>query len=108
MSPADLAELGFDLVQDRRDGSRQYARRAHPYLAYWLVTYADGTAELSWELALGEYIQAKGLACSAQDTLSLFVFPSGEARGPLEADWIRGATERVEQQLGSIDLAHGT
>lgn len=108
MSEADLGGLGFDLVQERRDGSRQYARRAHPFLSYWLLAHPDGTCQLSWEYALGEHLNAKGLKVSAQDELSLFLFPAEEVRGPFEEGWVSEQVSRVERLLGSFDLARGT
>ena len=101
-------EAGFDLVGERRDGSRTWAKRVHPYLVYHLTTHANGVGELSWELALGEYFRAKGLTFSAQDELSLFVFPSTEIRGMVEGDWLQRSIELMEQHLAGIDLVRGT
>ena len=101
-------DAGFELVGQRRDGSRTWTKRPHRYLTYHLTTYPDGTGELSWELALGEYFVAKGLTFSAQDELSLFVFPASELRGPLEGDWLQRSVDLVEGQLRAIDLAQGT
>src|SRR5205823_881303 len=70
-----LAELGFDLVQRRRNGDLQYGKRSHPYLSWWVLTHSDGTAELSWEFELGAYLQMKGFHVSVQDELSLLIFP---------------------------------
>lgn len=103
-----LADLGFELVQERRNGDRQYSRRQHPYLAWWVLTHADGTAELSWEVELGAYLRAKGFAVSVQDELSLLVFPAAESRGPADAAWLEAEIERAERQLSSVDLLGGT
>ncbi len=108
MIEQDLTDLGFDLVQQRRDGTRTWSKRGHRYLVYWLTTHADQSAELSWELALGEYFVANGFAFSAQDELSLFVFPKQELVGRADGEWVRRSIEQVEDDLGSIDLARGT
>ena len=108
MSADPIAELGFELVQRRRDGSRQYGLRANPYLNFWLVVGADGTAQFSWEFALGEYLSQKDLSVSAQDALSLLLFPRTDATGPAEPDWIRERVDHVMALLGSVDLAAGT
>lgn len=101
-------DAGFELVGQRRDGSRTWIKRVHHYLTYHLTTFPNGTGELSWELALGEYFRAKGLTFSAQDELSLFVFPATELRGPLEGEWLQHSIEQVTGQLRAIDLARGT
>jgi len=103
-----LAELGFDLVQRRRGGELQYARRSHPYLSWWVIVRADGTAELQWEYELGAYLQMKGFHVSVQDELSLLIFPKQEATGPAEAEWLRSAIEQAERTIGSIDMLAGT
>ncbi len=103
-----VGDAGFSLVGERRDGSRTWAKRAHPYLTYHLTTYPNGMGELTWELALGEYFRAKGLTFSAQDELSLFVFPAQEIRGMVDEVWLDTAIGQVEGQLRAIDLARGT
>jgi len=103
-----LAELGFDLVQRRRGGELQYARRSHPYLSWWVLVRADGTAELQWEYELGAYLQMKGFHVSVQDELSLLIFPKQEAKGPAEDGWLRSAIEEAERTIGSIDMLAGT
>lgn len=103
----DVAELGFELVQERRGGARQYSRRSHPYLLWWLLAHPDETAELSWEFELGSYLKAKGLHISVQDELSLLVFPADEVRGPAKTAWLQGEIERAERVLASVDLLAG-
>lgn len=108
MIPLDdeLLDVGFELVADNR-GSRKYARRSHPYLQWWVIVTDDGTAELQWELALGEYLIAKGFHVSVQDELSLLLFPRAEARGPAEASWVADEIARTEEILASVDLRNG-
>lgn len=103
-----LADLGFELVQERRNGDRQYGKRSNPYLAWWVLVRTDGTADLSWEFELGEYARAKGFAASVQDELSLMLFPAREVRGPAEADWLRGELERAAGELEAVDFLRGT
>ena len=103
-----LAELGFDLVQRRRNGDLQYGRRSHPYLSWWVLTHPDGTAELSWEVELGAYLQMKGFHISVQDELSLLLFPRAESTGPASDEWLRSAIAEAERQIGSVDLLGGS
>jgi hypothetical protein len=104
---AHLADLGFELVQERRGGTKRFARRTNPYLHHWVLVHPDGTAELTWELELGAYLKAKGFHVSVQDELSLLLFPSGEARGPAEASWLDEHLAESDRALGSVDLAAG-
>lgn len=104
----ELEDLGFELVQTRKSGDRQFAKRSNPYLAWWVLLRSDGSAELSWELELGEYLRAKGFAVSVQDELSLSIFPSSEVRGQADGQWLRSEIERAAADLESVDLLRGT
>jgi hypothetical protein len=103
----ELAEMGFELVQQSRGGTLRFARRPHPFLQWWVLVHADGTAELTWEFELGAYLKAKGFAFSVQDELSLLLFPTGEARGPADARWVAEQIARAEFHLGGLDLVQG-
>ncbi len=103
-----LVEAGFELLDERRGGSRRFTRRSNPYLRWWVTTLPDATIELSWEFELGEYLKMKGLHVSVQDELSLLLFPSDEVRGPADAAWLQQQIDRAEQHLGSVDLLAGS
>ncbi len=102
-----IADLGFELLQDRR-GMQRFARRSNPYLQWWLTLHADGTGELTWEFELGAYLKAKGFAVSAQDELSLLAFPAFERRGPADSAWLRNEVDGAERLLASVDFATGS
>lgn len=102
----ELEEAGFELI-GTRGGVQRYVRRSHPYLTMWVVLHADGTAELQWELELGEYLLSKGFHVSVQDELSLLLFPRGEIRGPAETGWIADQIAQAEGRLASVNLATG-
>lgn len=104
----DLGELGFELLDERRGGTRRFTRKSNPFLKWWVMIHPDGTAELTWEFELGEYMKAKGLHVSVQDELSLLLFPSQEARGPADGAWLRAEIERSELHLRSVDLLTGS
>jgi hypothetical protein len=104
----ELAEMGFEFVQQSRGGTLRFARRSHPFLQWWVLAHPDGTAELTWEFELGAYLKAKGFAFSVQDELSLLLFPLGEARGPAEASWLSTEIDRAQAHLSSLDLTHGS
>lgn len=95
-------------MQQRRSGTRQYTRQSNPYLRWWVMAHADGTADLSWEFELGEYLKGKDLHISVQDELSLLLFPSQEVRGRAETGWLAAEIANAERKLGSVDLLGGT
>ena len=102
-----LAELGFELLQRNRDGSMRYALRSNPYLQWWVNTYPDGTADLTWEFEFGEYAKAKGFAVSVQDELSLMLFPKTDVRGPATSEWLEPEMTKIADHLASVDLVKG-
>lgn len=102
----DLTDAGFELIGSR-GGTHRYARRSHPYLTMWVVLHRDGTAELQWELELGEYLLSKGFHVSVQDELSLLLFPRGEIRGPADPAWIASQIQEAEARLRAVNLATG-
>lgn len=105
---SDLDELGFELFQRRKGGARQYTRKTNPFLRWWVNIHANGTADLTWEFELGEYLKAKGFHVSVQDELSLLLFPREEINGPASSEWLRGEIERAEGVLSSVDLLGGS
>jgi hypothetical protein len=104
----EIAEQGFVLLDERRGGTRRYTRKSNPFLKWWLMVHSDGTAELTWEFELGEYMKAKGLHVSVQDELSLLLFPKQESRGPADGAWLRAEIEGAERHLQSVDLLAGS
>ena len=102
----DLIDAGFELVGDR-SGTQRFARRSSPYLQWWVVVEPDGTAELQWELALGEYLRSKGFHVSVQDELSLLLFPRTEIRGPADSGFLADAIAGAEALLASVNLVTG-
>lgn len=102
----ELEDAGFELVGSR-GGAQRYTRRSHPYLTMWVVLHTDGTAEVQWELELGEYLLSKGFHVSVQDELSLLLFPRGEIRGPADAGWIADQIAEAEARLAAVNLATG-
>jgi hypothetical protein len=99
----ELEGLGFELVHSNR-GAQRFTAHGSRYLLLWVHTSPDGSAEFTWEFALGEYLKDKGFAVSVQDELSLMVFPRTDVRGPQEIAWITEQVAAAEAQLSSIDL----
>ena len=100
-----LARLGFRVAEERtaRD-ARLYRSDPNRYLTIWLHVYDDGTALLTWEFAIVDYLATKGLQVGSSEALNLFLFPMQDDRGPQDASWLAGALDRVEERLRSVRL----
>ena len=102
-----LQRLGFDLVQDRRSrGVQTYASSPNRFLTYWVHAYEDGTALFTWEFAVTDYLQERGIQLGSSESLNLFMFPAEDDRGPQDAGWLARAMDRAEEQLRSVDFAN--
>jgi hypothetical protein len=100
-----LERLGFVPSQERLSrGTRAFSSRPNPYLTYWVHTYDDGTALLTWEFAITDYLLERGIMLGSSETLNLFMFPIQDERGPQEAAWLSHAMEAAEARLASVDL----
>lgn len=104
----DLADLGFRFVQEGRGGILQYSRRVTPYLTCW-VHHDRGDAQvlMTWEHALGEYLDQLGLQVGSNEPLNQFLFPQRDTRGPADASFVVAEMDRIETVLRSIDLLSG-
>ena len=100
-----LQRLGFASSQERPSrGVRTFTARPNPYLTFWVHTYDDGTALLTWEFAITDYLLERGIQLGSSETLNLFMFPVQDERGPQEAAWLTHAMEAAEARLASVDL----
>jgi hypothetical protein len=103
----DLQALGFRPVQERA-GITQYALNATRYLTYWVhVSEGDGTALFTWEHAIGEQMDALGLQIGSHEPLNQFMYPSHDARGPQEIQFVVSEMDRVEAILRSVSFLEG-
>jgi hypothetical protein len=104
----DLEDLGFRFVQEGRGGILQYSRRLSTYLTAWV--HHDRRAEtvlVTWEHAIGEYLNGLGLQVGSNEPLNQYLFPQRDARGPADAAFVVGELDRIESVLGAIDLLEG-
>ena len=98
-----LSQRGFRPSTDRAPvGVRLYAAHPNRYLTYMLQAFEDGTALLSWEFAVGEYLATKGIQFGSDETLNQFAYPREDARGPQDAAWLAAALEQAEALLADI------
>lgn len=100
---ATLAGLGFEPSTDRTPkGVHVYTAHPNPYLVYTVQAFEDGTALLSWEFAVGEYLATKGIQFGSDETLNQFAYPREDARGPQDGAWLAAAVEQAEALLADV------
>ena len=100
----DLEALGFRFVQDRR-GVNQYALRSTRYLTYWIHWDPEDDGVLfTWELAIGEYLAARGLQLGSNEELNSSLFPQHDAQGQADIRFVVSEMERAEQLLRSLNF----
>jgi hypothetical protein len=100
----ELESLGFALVQQDRRGVRQYARQPNRYLTEWVHDYGN-EALFTWEFDLGEFCSAVGWQIGAAETTFQILYPQFDVRIAREIDAVAVELQRLEQQLGALDLA---
>jgi hypothetical protein len=100
----ELASLGFALVQQDRRGVRQFARAPNRFLTQWVHDYGD-EALFTWEFALGEFCEDVGWQIGAAETSFQILFPQFDVRIARDIDAVALELQRLEQRLGSLDLA---
>jgi hypothetical protein len=102
-----LDRLGFRLAQEKPSrGARTYTARPNSYLTYYVHTYEDGSALFTWEFAVTDYLQARGIQLGSSETLNLFMFPAEDRRGSQDGTWLVHALDQAEAQLRSVDFAN--
>lgn len=100
------AAQGFVAAEERPSRAAQaLTARPNRFLTYWLYLYEDGSALLTWEFAVADYLSEKGIQLASAESLNLFMFPSEDDRGPQEAAWLIHALEQAEARLRSVDFA---
>jgi hypothetical protein len=98
--------LGFVPAQDRPQGGvRTYTAPANRFLTHWLHVYEDGTALLTWEFAVADYLLERGIQLGSSESLNLFMFPAEDQRGPQDPAWLTHALDQVEARLRSVNFA---
>ena len=101
----DLEALGFKPVGQNRKGEITYAKQASRYLLY-NVHWDPITREVlfTWEFAIGEFFDARGMLIGSNEALNLFLFPQHDARGTPDATFVASELDRAEQIFRSLDF----
>jgi hypothetical protein len=98
-----LARHGFRPGAGRPPrGARVYTAEPNRFLTYTVQVLEDGSALFSWEFAVGEYLQTRGIQFGSDETLNQFMFPREDDRGPQDDAWLDGAIERAQAHLASV------
>lgn len=79
--------------------------RRNRFLTYWLHLYEqDGTALLTWEFAIADYLSERGIQLGSNESLNLYMYPMQDERGPQDAGWLVHAVDQVEAGLRSVNF----
>jgi len=97
-----LERLGFQPAERAVRDARLHRLDPNRFLTYWLHLYEDGTALLTWEFAIVDYVATKGMQIGSGEALNLFLFPAEDDRGPQDSAWLAGALDRAEDRLRSL------
>jgi hypothetical protein len=99
-----LVTLGFAAQERDRRGTVKYARRPNRYLTEWV--HDDGADALfTWEFDLGEFCSAVGWQIGAAEHSFQILFPQFDVRIARDIEAVAVEVQRLEQHLGSLDLA---
>ncbi|HEY7667262.1 MAG TPA: hypothetical protein VIE12_03965 [Actinomycetota bacterium] len=102
-----LLRLGFRRREERTIGSAAgevYSASPNRFLTYTVHAYDDGSALLTWEFAIADFLATKGMQIGAEEALNQYLYPSEDPRGPQEGAWLIGAVERAEAMLADVRL----
>jgi len=100
-----LARHGFEAAENR-ESHVLYRSEPNRFLTWQVHAYHDGTALLTWEFAVVDYLGTKGIVLGSSEALNTFMFPATDETGPQEEAWLTSVLDRAEALLESLDFAH--
>lgn len=102
---ADLQALGFRVVGQNRRGVVTYGKQASKHLLYNVHWNPEEDEVLfTWEFAVGEFFDERGMQIGSNESLNLFLFPQYDAKGPAELSFVATELDRAEQLFRSLDF----
>lgn len=102
----DLESIGFGFQSAGRGGVRHYSLKGNRFLTYYCHVADDETGGVfSWEFALGEFCQSRGLQVGANDVLNIFLYSETDQPVPPSVASVVAQIDAVETQLNSLRLA---
>ena len=100
-----LARLGFEPESGRTlRAVRVYNAHPNRFLTYTVQALEDGSALLTFEFALGEFLATKGIQVGSDEALNQFAYPRRDIRGPQDGAWLASAVEQAEALLADVRL----
>ena len=102
----DLESIGFAFQQVGRNGAQHYALHGNRFLTYYCHVAADDSgAVFSWEFALGEFCQSRGLQVGANDVLNIFLYPAEDQLVPPSVASVVALIDEAETRLNELRFA---
>ncbi|MFY9586813.1 MAG: hypothetical protein WAT66_05085 [Actinomycetota bacterium] len=102
---ADLESLGFRFLGQNRQGEITYEKTANRFLTYHVHWDPQSNEVLfTWEFAIGEFFDARGMQIGSNESLNLFLFPQYDSKGPAETGFVAGELDRAEQLFRAINF----
>lgn len=100
-----LARLGFAERAERafrQPDVRLYTASPNAFMTYTVHAEPDGSAILTWEFALGDFLGERGIQIGSSEPLNQYMYPVADLRGQQDGAWLIGAVERTEALLSAI------
>jgi hypothetical protein len=58
----------------------------------------------TWEFAVGEFFDDRGMQIGSNEALNLFLFPQYDSRGPADVAFVASELDRIELVLRSLNF----
>jgi hypothetical protein len=98
-----LERLGFVTADERTArGVRLYEAHPNRFLTCWVHAYPDGTALMTWEFAIADYVATRGIQVGSNESLNTYLYPREDLRGPQDSAWLASALDGVEESLRAL------
>ncbi len=102
----DLESIGFVFQSQGRGGVRHYALQGNRFLTYYVHVADDESGGVfSWEFALGEFCEVRGLQVGANDVLNVFLYPDGDVHVPPSVASVVAQIDAAETRLNALRFA---
>ena len=86
-------------------GEYTYEKSANRYLTYnvhW--DPYENQVLFTWEFAIGEFFDARGMQIGSNEALNLFLFPQFDGKGPADVTFVAAELDRAEKLFRAIDF----
>jgi len=101
----ELRLVGFQPGPLRRDGATAWSLVRNRHLTYWLHVPPDaGVALLTWEFAIGAYMDEYGLQLGTNEPLNQFLFPQTDREVDQNLTAVLRAIEQTESMFAGMDF----